>query len=62
VPALQAPISIQYPLVELLTSLLVVASVWQFGFGWQGFGGIVLSCFLIALSGIDLRTRCCRTS
>ena len=53
----QAPISAQYPLVELLTGLLAVASVWQFGFGWQGFGAIVLSCFLVALSGIDLRTQ-----
>ncbi len=52
-----APISIQYPLVELLTAVLVAASVWQFGFGWQGFGAIVLSCFLVALSGIDLRTQ-----
>lgn len=53
----KAPISIQYPLVELLTALLVVASVWRFGFGWQGFGASLLSCFLVALSGIDLRTR-----
>lgn len=53
----QAPISAQYPLVELLTGLLALASVWQFGFGWQGFGAIVLSCFLVALSGIDLRTQ-----
>ena len=50
-------ISPQYPLVELLTCLLTVASVWRFGFGWQGFGAIVLSCYLVALSGIDLRTR-----
>jgi leader peptidase (prepilin peptidase)/N-methyltransferase len=50
-------ISLQYPLVELLTGLLTVACVWRFGFGWQGFGAIVLTCFLIALSGIDLRTR-----
>lgn len=53
----RAPISAQYPLVELLTMLLVVASVWRFGFGWQGFGAIVLSCFLVALAGIDLRTQ-----
>lgn len=52
-----APISIQYPLVELVTMLLVLACVWQFGFGWQGFGAIVLTCFLVALSGIDLRTQ-----
>ncbi len=50
-------ISLQYPLVELLTMLLFVACVWRFGFGWQGFGAIVLTCFLIALAGIDLRTR-----
>jgi leader peptidase (prepilin peptidase)/N-methyltransferase len=53
----QAPISAQYPLVELLTMLLVLCCVWQFGFGWKGFGAIVFSCFLVALSGIDLRTQ-----
>jgi leader peptidase (prepilin peptidase)/N-methyltransferase len=52
-----APISVQYPLVELLTMLLVLCCVWQFGFGWKGFGAIVFSCFLVALSGIDLRTQ-----
>src|SRR3546814_7713642 len=50
-------ISPQYPLVELLTMLLVLACVWQWGFGWQGFGAIVLTCFLVALAGIDLRTQ-----
>ena len=53
----RAPISMQYPLVELVTMLLVLASAWRFGFGWQGFGAIVLSCFLVALAGIDLRTQ-----
>ena len=53
----KAPISAQYPLVELVTGLLAVAAVWRFGFGWQGFGAALLSCFLVALSGIDLRTR-----
>ena len=53
----KTPISIQYPLVELLTGLLFLACVWRFGFGWQGFGALVLTSFLIALSGIDLRTR-----
>lgn len=53
----KAPISPQYPIVELLTALLAVAAVWRFGFGWQGFGAALLSCYLVALSGIDLRTR-----
>ena len=52
----KAPISIQYPAVELLTMLLVLACVWRFGFGWQGFGAALVSCFLVAGSGIDLRT------
>lgn len=51
------PISIQYPLVEFITALLFVACAWRFGFGWQGFGALLLTSFLIALSGIDFRTR-----
>jgi len=53
----RAPISMQYPMVELLTMLLVVACVWNFGFGWQGFGAALFTCFLIALAGIDFRTQ-----
>ena len=53
----RTPISPQYPLVELVTMLLVLACVWRFGFGWRGFGALLLSSFLVALSGIDLRTR-----
>ena len=53
----KAPISLQYPLVELLAMLVLLACVWTFGFGWKGFGAGLLSCFLIALSGIDLRTQ-----
>src|SRR5688500_3850256 len=49
-------ISLQYPLVELLTMLLFVACVWRFGFGCQGLGAILLTCLLIALAGIDLST------
>lgn len=53
----RTPISAQYPAVELLTMLLVLASVWRFGFGWQGFGASLVSCFLVAGAGIDLRTK-----
>ncbi len=51
------PISAQYPLVELLTALLFLACAWRFGFGWKGFGALLLTSFLVALSGIDLRTK-----
>jgi leader peptidase (prepilin peptidase)/N-methyltransferase len=53
----KARISVQYPLVELLTAVLMVACVARFGFGWQGFGAMVFTGFLISLSGIDLRTQ-----
>src|SRR5688500_2001939 len=52
-----ARISLHYPLLELLTKLLFVACVWRFGFGWRGFVSIPLTCCLIPLLGIDLRTR-----
>lgn len=53
----KTPISMQYPAVELATMLLMVACVARFGFGWQGFGAMVFTSFLIILSGIDLRTQ-----
>ena len=50
-------ISAQYPLIEFTTMLLVLACVAHFGFGWRGFGAVLLTCYLVALAGIDLRTR-----
>lgn len=52
----QAPISIQYPLVELLTGLLFAVCIWRFGVTLQGGLAITFTAALIALSGIDLRT------
>jgi leader peptidase (prepilin peptidase)/N-methyltransferase len=52
-----APISIQYPLVELLCGVLSVAVVWKFGPGWQALAGLVFTWTLIALAGIDFRTQ-----
>ncbi len=52
-----APISIQYPLVELLTGICSAAVVWKFGIGWQAGAGLALTWTLIALAGIDVRTQ-----
>lgn len=51
------PISIQYPLVELLSGALSVVVVWKFGPGWPAAAGLVLTWMLIALAGIDFRTQ-----
>jgi leader peptidase (prepilin peptidase)/N-methyltransferase len=48
------PISIRYPLVELLTGLLTAAVAWRFGFGWNAVNAIVLTWFLVALTFIDI--------
>jgi leader peptidase (prepilin peptidase)/N-methyltransferase len=53
----QTKISIQYPLVELLSGLLSAAIVWKFGPSWSAVAGLVLTWFLIALSGIDFKTQ-----
>ena len=50
-----APISIQYPVVELLTGLISVAVVWHFGATPQALAALVLTWTLIALSVIDLQ-------
>jgi leader peptidase (prepilin peptidase)/N-methyltransferase len=50
------PISPRYPLVELLTALLVVAVYRRFGLEWATLGYAVLVCALIALTFIDLDT------
>jgi leader peptidase (prepilin peptidase)/N-methyltransferase len=52
-----APISIQYPLVELLTGVFSALVVWKFGFSPQSGAALLLTWTLIALAGIDLRTQ-----
>ena len=49
-------ISIQYPVVELVTGLLFAACVWRFGAGPEALAAMVFTGFLVALAGIDLRT------
>jgi leader peptidase (prepilin peptidase)/N-methyltransferase len=53
----KARISIQYPLVELLSGVLSAIVVWKFGVAWPALAGLVLTWTLIALSGIDFRTQ-----
>jgi leader peptidase (prepilin peptidase) / N-methyltransferase len=50
----QAPISVRYPIVELLCGLLSAAVAWKFGFCWQGLAALLVTWYLIALTGIDL--------
>jgi leader peptidase (prepilin peptidase) / N-methyltransferase len=53
----QTPISIQYPLVELLTAVLSAIIVWKFGPTWAALAGLFLTWVLVAASGIDMRTQ-----
>ncbi|MBD8871516.1 A24 family peptidase [Rhodanobacter sp. DHB23] len=50
-------ISIQYPLVELLSGVLSAIVVWKLGPTWPALAGLVLTWTLVALSGIDFRTQ-----
>lgn len=53
----KAPISMQYPAVELTTGLLSAAVAVHFGFSFAGAAALLLTWMLVALSGIDLRER-----
>ncbi|MCD6026257.1 MAG: prepilin peptidase [Solimicrobium sp.] len=55
--ACKAPISIRYPLIELLTASVSFGLVWHFGFGMAGISSLLFSYFLIALALIDLDTQ-----
>ena len=50
----KASISIQYPLVELFTGMVLLAIGWHFGVSFQALAGVFFSCCLIAASGIDV--------
>lgn len=53
----QTKISIQYPLVELVTGVLFALVVWRLGVTWQGAAGLVFAACMVTLSGIDFRTK-----
>lgn len=48
------PISWRYPVVELLTAVLSMVTVWHFGVTLAGFAALLLTWSLIALAAIDL--------
>jgi leader peptidase (prepilin peptidase)/N-methyltransferase len=52
--ACRAPIGARYPIVEAVSGLLCAAVAWRFGFGWPLLGALVLTWYLISLTGIDL--------
>ncbi len=49
-----SPISLRYPLVELVTSILFGLAFWIFGYSWMTLGAFTLIGWLIALALIDL--------
>lgn len=53
----RAPISIQYPIVELVTGVMAAICAWRFGWSPQLLAALALTACLIALSVIDLRTQ-----
>lgn len=55
--ACQAPVSVRYPLVELLTGALSALLIWHFGSGWTGLATLVFAWLLIAMTFIDADTQ-----
>ena len=55
--ACKAPISVRYPLVELLTGLASAYLAWRFGWGPALAAGLVFTWALIAASAIDIDTQ-----
>ncbi len=53
----KTPISIRYPLIELLSAILATFSAWHYGFSLAGFSAILLTWALISLAMIDYDTQ-----
>ena len=52
--ACKARISLRYPLVEFITGVAFVITIWHFGPNLQGLTALFLTALLIALAGIDM--------
>jgi leader peptidase (prepilin peptidase)/N-methyltransferase len=55
--ACKAPISIRYPIVELLTGILSAFLIWHFGSGLLGLATLLFAYLLIAMTFIDADTQ-----
>lgn len=55
--ACKAPISVRYPIVELLTGALSAFLVWRFGTGLIGISSLVFAYLLVAMTFIDADTQ-----
>ncbi|HYD97395.1 MAG TPA: A24 family peptidase [Noviherbaspirillum sp.] len=53
----KAPISIRYPIVELITGTLSALLVWRFGSGLAGLATLLFAYMLIAMTFIDADTQ-----
>ena len=51
------PISIRYPLVELLTGVLFGLMAWQYGYSLETIGACVFTAYVIAMTFIDADTQ-----
>ncbi len=48
-------ISVQYPLIEVLSGVLAGIVAWTFGFGWPAAAALLFTWILLAASAIDFR-------
>jgi leader peptidase (prepilin peptidase)/N-methyltransferase len=53
----RSPISIQYPIVELMTGVMCAICAWRFGWSPQLVAALAFTGCIVALSVIDLRTQ-----
>jgi len=52
--ACKAGIPFRYPLVEFITAVLFVITIWHFGPNLQGLSALFLTALLVSMAGIDI--------
>jgi leader peptidase (prepilin peptidase) / N-methyltransferase len=55
--ACRAPISVRYPVVELATGLLSGLVAWHYGWSWEAGCALLVTWYLLAMTGIDIDTQ-----